>query len=248
MELAVHSGGRIGILGAPGSGKTRLLRTLARLEPLPAGKVVWAAKDVSRRPRWLLGKLRTFVALVLQNPYTFIEPWAKVGKAFAISDDAMTLAQILGLAPLSRWYTIAMLSGVGRVRLALVRALLYHPAVLLVDDVFGSIAPDIWDTLLQELDQALHPEQALVIASQFASALSRVETVFVLWSGMVVEWGAREVIVSDPYYAYTRWLLRRLPGCPSPGLGPKEMEISFTSQAGTQEIVEVSPLHWVRMR
>lgn len=248
MELVVRSGDRIGILGTPGSGKTRLLRTLARLDPVPTGKVVWAAKDVSRRSRWLLGKLRTFVALVLQNPYTFIEPWARVGKALKLSDEAITLAQTLGLAPLSQWYNIAMLSGVGRVRLALVRALLYRPAVLLVDDVFGSVAPDVWDTVLRSLDQALHPEQALVVASQFASALLRVDTVCVLWSGMVVEWGEREAVFSSPHCAYTRWLLHRIPGYPSPELDLKEIADSFTSQAGMQKIVEVSPQHWVRMR
>lgn len=102
---------------------------------------------------------------------------------------------------------VRALSGVERVRLALLYALQNDPRVLLVDDVFRWVVPEMWQSLVDELDARVGETRALVIASRFWQALQTTRYVIVLHNGIAVEWGPREVVFAQPQHPYTRWLL-----------------------------------------
>ncbi len=213
LNLTLTAGDRVGILGTAGSGKTALLRVLARLQFPARGRLWWREADVTRRARWLLGNRRAFVVLLSTNPYTSFEPWAAVRQFFTASRRTpLALAELFrggGMPSVAGDGAVRALSGVGRVRLALLYALQNNPRVLLVDDVFRWVVPELWQPLVDELDARVGETSALVIASRFWQALQTTGTIIVLNDGIVVEWGPREAVFAQPQHPYTRRLLEQ---------------------------------------
>jgi len=186
LDLEICPGDRIGILGGAGSGKTALLRTLARLQAPVQGGVWWNGRDVTRTARWMLGKRRAFVTLVSTNPYTSLEPWAAARRFFSpVRQSLPALFRQGGLPPSAVDSDVRAFSGVQRLRLALLCALQHQPRVVLVDDVFRMLVPEVWDRILAELDAWAGDTRALVLASRFRQALRTVDVVCVLDAGQM---------------------------------------------------------------
>jgi len=209
LNLTLTAGERVGILGGPGSGKTALLRVLARLQAPARGRLWWGETEVTHRARWFLGKRRTFVALVSANPYTTFAPWTAIRHLFTSTQRALLAERFrdAGISPLSVEHAVRTLSGAERVRLALLWALQNNPQVLLVDDVFRWILPEMWRPLADELDMRAGKARAVVVASRFWQALQTTEHVIVLENGTPVEWGPRAEVLTHPQHPYTRQLL-----------------------------------------
>ncbi|MBN2007640.1 MAG: ATP-binding cassette domain-containing protein [Anaerolineae bacterium] len=209
LDLNINT--RVGLLGAAGSGKTQLLRTLARLDTPQSGTILWENVKVSRRPRWLLGKRRTLVVLVLSNPYTAFEPWAKVEHMLTSprknENRIKQLFQTLSLSLVLWNQRVGALSGVQRTTLALARALLNNPRVLLVDDVFDMLTPEVWPMLVQQIIQGAGTERTVLIASRHWPVLQSLDYVFVLKEGDIIESGSPHDLVAYPRHPYTQALI-----------------------------------------
>jgi len=247
ITLNVYPGEQIGILGAPGSGKTQLLRTLAHLAPVLGGRLLWGDVDVSHKLRWLLRHHRTYVALILKNPYTFLEPWLSIQALFSklprqqrqSKQEIAKYLYAVGLSAGVQAERVKTLSGTERVLLAVAYALSSNPQMLLVDDVFSTLLPETWEDVLSHIQTALQPQQALLVASQYGQALKSADTVFVVWRGRVIEWGVREAVFSNPHYAYTRDLLL----FQYDGLFDSYPKLEGLAQGNIQS-VELATQHW----
>ncbi|NIH84012.1 ABC transporter ATP-binding protein [Amycolatopsis granulosa] len=136
LDLTIASGQRLAVLGPSGTGKSTLLRVLAGLEPLDAGRVE-ADPD-------------TTIATVFQQP--LLLPWLTVRENVALGgryrgnrsrfDPEWTehLLGLFGLAALGGAYP-DQLSGGQAQRAAVARALAIRPRVLLLDEPFGALDP-----------------------------------------------------------------------------------------------------------
>lgn len=248
FDVTLTAGDRIGILGASGSGKTALLRVLASLRSPVSGRLYWNGVNMTHKPRWLLGKRHAFVALLFTNPYTSLEPWAPVrhflGKLHRTSDVQAELLRRGRIPAIASDSDVRSLSGVDRIRLALVVALRHNPRIVLVDDVFRMVVPEIWGQLFEEFDAQLGETRGLIVASRYWQALSATRYLFVLHKGNVVEWGPRASIFSQPRHPCTRWLLDQRTHA-------RVNRPEFVSSAvgeGVPEPAAVTAEHWVRWR
>jgi molybdate transport system ATP-binding protein len=165
---------RVGVFGPSGAGKTSLLRVLAGLPPRGHGVVevegqAWQGPDL-HLPPWKRG-----VGWVPQEATLF--PHASVEQNLrwsgAHGDEARALAPRLGLeALLSR--RPRHLSGGERQRVALGRALLARPRLLLLDEPFSALDPERRDQVIAALADWLDAAQArLVLVSHERSDLER---------------------------------------------------------------------------
>lgn len=182
IDLEIRPGDRVGILGSSGSGRGLLLRTLARLEEPAGGRIRWSGVDVTRRPRWLMSRtLRMGVVLIWENPYVLFEQNLTVRQ---IVGSSTSLAEA-GLSPIALDLTVNALSGLARVRLALAFAAQRRPRVMLVDDVFHHLAPEVWQEVLTCVESCAAEETAVVIGSRYPSALQSMHRVIALSNGSI---------------------------------------------------------------
>jgi ABC-type multidrug transport system fused ATPase/permease subunit len=207
IDLDVEPGTTVGVLGASGSGKSTLLALAPRLYDLPegAGSVLLDGRDV-RGLR--LTDLRRAVVLVTQQPIlfegtirsnlTYAAPGAgrdAIRRALEASDLAATVATLPAGLDTPVGERGLTLSGGQRQRLALARALLADPTVLLLDDCTSALDAETEARVQAALCELLPGRTRLIVSHKVAS-VRNTDRIVVLDAGRIVERGTHEGLLA----------------------------------------------------
>lgn len=197
LDLQLAEGGRLGLFGPIGCGKSTIMHLVTRLYDPPAGTVFWQGKDVlTLHPH----ELRKEIAYALQTVHLFSDT-IRANLTFGLAEDtplerlelacaqAQILDEIRGFP--QGWDTPIgekglRLSGGQKQRLALARLFLRDARLYLLDDVLSAVDHATERKLVDELER---PGRALIIASHRGSALRRCDEILVLDKGKVVDRG-----------------------------------------------------------
>jgi ATP-binding cassette subfamily B protein len=197
LDMQLSEGGRLGLFGPIGCGKSTIMHLVTRLYDPPAGTVFWQGKDVlSLHPH----ALRKEIAYALQTVHLFSDT-IRANLTFGLPEDtplerleeacarAQILDEIRGFP--QGWSTPIgekglRLSGGQKQRLALARLFLRDARLYLLDDVLSAVDHATERKLVDELER---PGRALIIASHRGSALRRCDEILVLDKGKVVDRG-----------------------------------------------------------
>ena len=194
--LTVGSGEVIGLIGPNGAGKTTLLNSIAGLLSPAAGSVSFNGADVTgSSPEKLL---RSGLALVPEHRRIFtdmtVEENLKIGGIVrSVADRASGLDEMAELFPVlkDKWTTAAgFLSGGEAQQLAIARALMSRPKLLLMDEPSLGLAPILVDVVFNLITTLKEQGCTLLIVEQNASRmLAASDRAYVLRSGQVVATG-----------------------------------------------------------
>ncbi|WP_017602018.1 ABC transporter ATP-binding protein [Nocardiopsis lucentensis] len=205
VSLAVPAQGMCAVLGANGAGKTTLLRTLTGLHPATSGRVLLDGEDLTRLPaeRVITRGLAhvpegggVIVELTVEENLRLGALWRSSRRDTAAMDEVMDLFPPL----VERRHRLAStLSGGERQMLAIGRALMARPRVLLLDEPSLGLAPLVTQkilTLLRDLRDSTGLTVVLV-EQNAAGALSVTDHGFVLNQGRVVTEGSSAELLAD---------------------------------------------------
>ncbi|GEK23319.1 urea ABC transporter ATP-binding subunit UrtE [Cellulomonas xylanilytica] len=196
VDVEVADGGVTAIMGHNGAGKTTLLRAAVGLLPVRSGKVTLFGEDVSKlRPHQ---RVRRGLAYVPQGQQSFGQLTARENLQLvadgAGSAGASRMSDALDLFPALRdllGRRAGLLSGGQRQQLAIARALLTGPRVLILDEPTEGIQPSV----VQEIEDAIGTLSAaglsvLLVEQHVGFALGAAGQYYVLESGRVTSSGA----------------------------------------------------------
>jgi branched-chain amino acid transport system ATP-binding protein len=199
IDFTVHAGETIGLMGRNGMGKTTLIRTLLGLLPAQSGSVLLdgadaAALSVSRRAR-------RGIAVVPENRGVFASLSVTENLRLAARPGEWDEQRVLTLFPRLRERRRNrgnQLSGGEQQMLAIGRALMTNPRLLVLDEATEGLAPlvrdEIWHTIRVVRDSGI----AVVVVDKTVSAvLSLADRVTVLVKGGVVYSGTPQVLRED---------------------------------------------------
>ena len=199
LELAERSS--LAVLGRNGVGKTTLLGTIMGPTTLHGGSIEYRGKSVSRLP--VYERVRLGMGFVPQGRYIF--PSLTVEENLIVAERAgpWTLERVYGLFPPlaeRRTHMGNQISGGEQQMLAIGRALMGNPALLLMDEPLEGLAPIIVDTLLAALQRLIREESltAILVEQSAQLALEVTERVMVLNRGCVVFSGPSAELRADP--------------------------------------------------
>ena len=201
ISLALLPGRTLSVLGRNGVGKTTLLATIMGHTRLHGGSIDFAGRDISALPPYRRARLG--IGFVPQEREIFPSLTVEQNLTVAERSGPWTLARVYDFFPSlaeRRRNQGNQLSGGEQQMLAIGRALMGNPTLLLMDEPLEGLAPVIVDTLLRGLDRLTHEaELALLLVEQHASmALELAPEAIVLDRGLIVFAGASRELLGDP--------------------------------------------------
>ena len=195
-SLHVGSGEVVGLIGPNGAGKTTLLNSIAGLLTPSGGRVTFDGKDITGMPPEKL--LRSGLALVPEHRRIFVdltvEENLRIGGVTVPSADRPALLDEMGERfPMLRdkWTTSAgYLSGGEAQQLAIARALMSRPRLLMMDEPSLGLAPLLVDVVFDLIEALRSQGRTLLVVEQNATRmLDLADRAYVLRSGEVVAEG-----------------------------------------------------------
>lgn len=206
VSFVVAAGGVLGLTGKIGSGKSTVLRALPRLIEATAGRVCVDGAPVTE---WDLHALRQGMGYVPQDGYVFsmtLRENIKFGRPDASDDDVLEALEIAGLAQDLDQFEAGLdteigergvtLSGGQRQRLAIARAVIVKPKVLLLDDALSMVDAETAVQILNQLRARL-AGTTLVIAAHRTATLLGCDELLVLEQGRVIERGKPQALLEQ---------------------------------------------------
>ncbi|HUE87884.1 MAG TPA: ABC transporter ATP-binding protein [Vicinamibacterales bacterium] len=206
VSLSAGDGEIVVLLGANGAGKSTLFRALIGLVPLSAGTIRYGGEDVTGQPAHAI--VRRGIALAPEGRHLF--PQLSVKKnlllgAYTLTGGRERVAQGIdeacALFPVIRDKLAApagALSGGQQQMVALARALMARPRLLLLDEPSLGLAPLVVQQLLDAIRAINAGGATILLAEQNAQAALGIATRgYVLENGRVVLEGARDALVGN---------------------------------------------------
>jgi ATP-binding cassette subfamily B protein len=205
ISFEARAGQCVAILGTTGQGKTSLLNLIPRFYDVASGRVLVDGIDVRTLD---LNDLRRNVGIVFQENILFSDT---VAANIAFGFPQATPTQIERAARIAAAHDFILrlpqgyntvlrengkdLSGGQRQRLAIARALLLEPPILLLDDPTAAIDARTEDEILRAMHQAMQGRTTFVVAHRL-STLRRADLVLVLDGGSIVEAGSHQQLMA----------------------------------------------------
>jgi len=194
VTLEVNAGEVVCLLGPSGSGKSSLLRAIAGIERLSAGRIVIHGREVDG-PGGFVEPERRHVGMVFQDYALFPHLTVAGNVAFGLGrGDRAIVAQLLeqlGLARYAQSYP-HMLSGGEQQRLALARAMAPKPCILLMDEPFSSLDTELREDVRRHTVSFLREARttAVIVTHDPDEARDVADRVALLRGGRLIQYGA----------------------------------------------------------
>ena len=213
IHFSIEQGQTLGIVGVTGSGKTTLLRLLLREQDIQDGNICLAGHDIRD---YSLSALRSLIGYVPQDQILFatsIRDNIRFGNPSLSDEDVIAVTKLCGIyediMQMPDGFDTLVgergvsLSGGQKQRLAMCRALILNPDILILDDSLSAVDAKTEHLILDNLKRERSGKTTLITAHRL-SAVVHADLILVLDQGRVIESGShQELLTQDGWYATT---------------------------------------------
>ena len=226
VSLSLEKGQILGLVGESGCGKSTLSRAIMQLQPLSSGSIWLDGVNLSELPPAMVRHRRPDFQMVFQDPYASLNPRFSIFTTLteALSrrasvprrervDAVAQLMERVGLSPEHMHKYPHEFSGGQRQRIAIARAIAPGPKLLLADEPVSALDVSIQGqilNLLHELTRDLGITM-LFISHDLAVVHYMADSIAVMQTGRIVEYGTADSVFHTPRHSYTQKLLQAVP-------------------------------------
>ena len=214
INMKIKRGEKVALVGESGSGKTSIAKILNRLYQIESGEIIinnYNIKDIS------LIELRKKIAYISQDSFFFsgsIKENLKIGNQSVSYEEIIDVCKkvhihnYINSLPM-RYETILVekgmnLSGGQKQRLAIARALLKKPEILIMDEATSNLDTITEQVIQQTINECTKDITVIVIAHRL-STIKSCDKIYVMEKGMIVEKGSHQKLISNKGYYYNLW-------------------------------------------
>ena len=220
IDIDIHKGEVVAVIGPSGSGKSTFIRCLNRLEEPTAGEVIFEGQQINTKNAYI-DKIRQKIGMVFQNFNLFSNMTImqnitaapinvkKIPKAQA-EERALKLLDLVGLKDKAAEYPVR-LSGGQRQRVAIARALAMDPDILLFDEPTSALDPEMVGEVLNVMKELAEDGMTMVVVTHemgFAREVS--DRVIFIDEGVIQEENEPKEFFANPKNARLKDFLNKV--------------------------------------
>lgn len=226
IDLSVRRGTTLAIVGESGAGKSTLGRCIALLEQPTRGEIWFEGKNVAALGKRELLPMRGKIQLIFQDPASALNPGMtaeeivaeplviqRVGRRSEQRERAVRLLEQVGLASDAAGKRPFEFSGGQKQRLAIARALVLDPRLLILDEACSGLDLKTQQMILELLGrlQATQGMSFIYVSHDLRTVAEFADEVAVMHGGRIVEQNATAELFDNPGNSYTQELLAAMP-------------------------------------
>jgi len=228
IDLVIHEGETVGLVGESGCGKSTLGRTILKLYKPTAGEIFFEGENITNYTVTQMMPLRKKMQIIFQDPYSSLNPKMTVGQIigeallehgmFKKKDPAYEkyvkeIMNTCGLADYMIYRYPHEFSGGQRQRIGIARALALKPKFIVCDEAVSALDVSIQSqiiNLLNNLQKEFHLSY-LFISHDLSVVKHISDRIGVMYLGNMVEFTDKREMYANPLHPYTKVLLSAIP-------------------------------------
>ena len=214
INLEIHRGEKIAFVGESGSGKTTLAKLLVRLYEQEKGSIKLDSSDIRE---FSISQIRNNISYISQNTFLFsgtIKENLMFGNSDATDDDISQVCKMCELEEYINSLPLKLntrieengknLSGGQKQRLAIARALLNNPEILIMDEATSNL-DYITEKSIEKTINTFSGNMTTIIIAHRLSTIKDCDKIFVFRNGEIVETGNHKDLLNQKGYYYQLW-------------------------------------------
>ena len=232
LNLTIHKGESLGLVGEAGAGKTTTALGVLRLLPkhsakIKSGIIEFHGEDMAKFSERRLREIRgDKISMIFQNPLTSLNPVFTVGEQIAMvlrkhknignkqaMEEAGKLMETVGIAKERINDYPHQFSGGMRQRIGIAAALACSPELLIADEPTTALDVTIQAQILELMKklQKQYDTSLLMITHNLGIISELCKNVAVMYAGAIIEYGSVKEVFTNPMHPYTKGLLGAIP-------------------------------------
>ena len=227
VSFSLKKGETLGLVGESGCGKSTLGKTILRLIPPSAGKVIYNGNDIFDLSDEKMRRMRRHMQIIFQDPYSALNPRMRIGDAIKEpmvvhklyqgdeerKERVMELLDIVGMAREHYDRYPHQFSGGQRQRINIARTLSLQPDFIVCDESVSALDVSVQAQVLNLLmDLKERFGLSYLFISHDISVIKHIsDRIMVMEKGIIVETGDAEQVYHDPQNEYTKRLISAVP-------------------------------------
>ncbi len=232
LNLTIHKGESLGLVGEAGAGKTTTALGVLRLLPkhsakIKSGIIEFHGEDMAKFSERRLREIRgDKISMIFQNPLTSLNPVFTVGEQIAMvlrkhknignkqaMEEAGKLMETVGIAKERINDYPHQFSGGMRQRIGIAAALACSPELLIADEPTTALDVTIQAQIFELMKklQKQYDTSLLMITHNLGIISELCKNVAVMYAGAIIEYGSVKEVFTNPMHPYTKGLLGAIP-------------------------------------
>jgi peptide/nickel transport system ATP-binding protein len=225
IDLDLHEGETIGLVGESGCGKTTIGKTIVKLNPITTGNIYFKGKSISSFSKSELADYRKKVQIIFQDPYSSLNPRVTIGDAIKEpmivhglysdknrKEKVIELLTKVDLKPEHYDRYPHEFSGGQRQRICIARALALEPECMICDESVSALDVSVQAQVLNLLVKLREEFKLtyLFISHDMAVVKHICDNIAVMHQGKILEFDNSENLYKNPKEEFTQKLLRSI--------------------------------------